>query len=238
MKVGNSTQRIAGTISRVWSWGGGTDSTAGILLDLKEGKQIDEIIFADPGFEQNITYDIIPKYTEIFESYDVLVTILKRPYTIVEHFKEKQMVPLGWVNPYCSSHFKRDLIRPYLRKKYHKVIECIGHSYDEPNRIKFNTPKWLTREYPNFDRKMKREDLIKILPILVGKSACKFCPNKSMDYFTTLKFNEPEVIDLMVEMENNPFNATFKLNFRMENLRDQTSLTDWEDFNCSEYCYT
>jgi len=84
--------------------------------------------------------------------------------------------------------------------------------------------------------------LLKILELKpVGKSACKFCPNKPMSYFVELDQREPQVIDLMIEMERNPFNATFKYGKSIkQEIRDQTSLDsfDFSELNCSEYCYT
>ena len=58
-----------------------------------------------------------------------------------------------------------------------------------------------------------------------------------MDYFTGLKKTAPDVIELMIEMEDNPFNSTFKYGFRMENLRDQRSLDEYFELDCTEYCY-
>ncbi len=227
---------------RVWSWGFGVDSTHGIEMDIIREARIDEIIASDPGYEMDYTYEkVIPFFKERWENLGLKVTILKRDKKIYDHFFDKKMVPLGWVSPYCSSYFKRDLIRPYIRNEYHEVIECIGHTVDEPRRIKFNTPKWLTREYPNYDFKITRrmaELYFKIRDMPYGKSSCWFCPNKSWNYFYTLDENKLEKLIVLEENAIGNPPPTLKLEGSMKNnIKLQTSLDDWDDFNCSEYCY-
>jgi hypothetical protein len=60
--------------ARVWAWGAGLDSTAGIIEDVKRGVQIDFITFADHGAEKRRpdftqgdevgTYEFIPIFAE------------------------------------------------------------------------------------------------------------------------------------------------------------------------------
>lgn len=39
-------------VARAWCWGAGWDSSAGIILDIQQGKRIDLITFADHGTEK------------------------------------------------------------------------------------------------------------------------------------------------------------------------------------------
>ncbi len=235
------------SLPRVWSWGFGKNSTVGIERDIKLNRPIDLIVATNPGNEMDFTYsDVIPFYKERWESMGYDVVILKRDYKLYDHFFDKKQVPLGWVNPYCSSHFKRDVIRPYLRKRFHEVIECIGFTYSEKSRSLTKTPKWLTREYPLITDEITEDDCIRYFNennlLATGKSACWFCPNKPLHHFQSLSKDQ---IKLLVLLEDNAEgkNGKPKPTLRMEGsikklIVNQTSLEDWGDFNCSEYCYT
>ncbi len=235
-------------VKRIWSWGFGTDSTAGIEFDIKNGIQIDEIISSDPGNEMQHTYDkVIPFYKKRWEDMGYKVTIIKRPYTLYDHFYDKKMVPMGWVYPYCSDHFKRTFIRQYYNKNYYKkgynITECIGHTFLEEKRLKFNTPKYIQREYPNYNIQRTKRDCEKILPLKTGKSACWFCPNKSWRYFYKLDKSQINKLVMLEDNAEGDPKPTLKLGGSMrDNILNQTSLDDydedWDDFNCSDYCYT
>ncbi|MCH8908371.1 MAG: hypothetical protein IH840_14885 [Candidatus Heimdallarchaeota archaeon] len=230
-----------------WSWGFGRDSTYGIEYSISQGVDFD-VIASDPGQEMDYTYEsTIPFYRNRWEKQGVKVHIISRDYDIYSHFWNKKMVPLGWANPYCSSHFKRDLIRSWYRKNFKEfqIIEYIGHTFEELNRIKYNTPKWLTREYPNYDRQVTKsyiDEYYRTNGLLnPGKSACWFCPNKPLSHFQNLSEDQ---LDKLIKLENNTRGnpkPTLKLEGSLKELiKLQSSLDDfdWTELNCSSYCYT
>ncbi|HRP79404.1 MAG TPA: hypothetical protein PL183_09965, partial [Aquamicrobium sp.] len=49
---------------RAWCYGGGVDSTAGIIQDINRGVQIDLITMADHGGEKQGTYDFLPIFSD------------------------------------------------------------------------------------------------------------------------------------------------------------------------------
>ena len=244
------------------SWGFGRDSTYLVESLINQGITDFEVIASDPGQEMEYTYSkTIPFYKPRWEKLGIKVNIISRDYDIYSHFWDKNQVPLGWFNPYCSSHFKRDLIWNFYRRRFGKtnkkgnkylagrfinIVEMIGHSLEEKDRLKYPKLKWLKREYPNHTRGISKPMIKKYFKendlVDPQKSACWLCPNKPWGYFRTLP---KEKLDSLIMLEDNAKGTkgkpppTLKEKGSMrDNVKNQTSLDDWEDLNCSEYCYT
>ncbi len=222
------------------------------------------IIASDPGCEMDATYKIIPFYKEYFEERGLNVNIIRRGYNLLDYFWKRNQVPMGWANPLCSSHFKRDLINSFYREKHSEnnklyknkieIIELLGITTDEITRAKPASNSWKTRKYPLIDLNMDRNACIhylkqRDLPIPV-KSGCWLCPNRNWNYFKELKSNFPQRFKLLIELEENatiryPTNSpTFKPGKAMKNLRNSEKLEKWFDEIVDEqtcdggYCFT
>ena len=107
---------------RIWSWGGGIDSTAGIEKDILLGRPIADIIFADTGSEKDLTYKAGMFYIVRWSNLGIKVTVLTHPDgPLLSRFAAKKHVTLGYVNNSCSSTSKRDLISKYIYNTYRKA---------------------------------------------------------------------------------------------------------------------
>lgn len=208
---------------KVASWGFGNDSTFMIEDLINKGETDFIVIGSDPGQEMDRSYEVvIPFYTKRWRDLGIEVHIIKLPYDIYTYFYDIEQVPLGWLNPKCSSHFKRDFIRSWYRNAWGvvnknddkilygrniSIIEMIGHSLEEKGRVKYPTsPQWLVRKYPNYDNKVTKPMIKKYfadnnIPEPM-KSACWFCPNKPVSAFAKIKNEFPLKFKMLVKLEN------------------------------------
>lgn len=235
---------------RVIMFGLGQQSTVLVEMAIEGKLQVDEIITCDTGEEMPQSYDTLEFYKKRLEAANIKFTILKRDYPLYEHFYSQNKVPLGWVNPYCSSHFKRDLANSHYRKtlsngrlyaKDIEIIEYLGITTDEIGRMKPAKESWKTKEYPLIEMGMSRQDCINYLkdryiPIPV-KSGCWLCPNKSWNYFKEMKYNQPKLFEKLIQLEKNAekYNATLK-GKPMSSIHQSEDLRDW--FCDGGFCHT
>jgi 3'-phosphoadenosine 5'-phosphosulfate sulfotransferase (PAPS reductase)/FAD synthetase len=256
-------------VKKYISWGFGQQSTALAVMVANKDPRLKEywyaeIIASDPGHEMDDTYKIIPFYKQYFEDRGLKVMIIDRGYTLIEYFTKRQQVPMGWANPLCSSHFKRDLINTYYRsensingrlyKKDIEIIELLGITTDEATRAKHAKEGWKTRKYPLIDINMDRNACISYLkkrdlPIPV-KSGCWLCPNRNWSYFEQLKTDYKVRFNMLIDLEENaairyPDNPpTLKPKKPMKNLAISENIEIWfdnivDDQTCDGgYCFT
>ena len=128
----------------------------------------DLIIFADTGWEHDLTYSWCRVVRDFFP--DKFIWINTNMPNIKTH------------PPICTKEYKILPIRRYLRDiGVKKAIKYLGYTYDEKNRIKENDIKWIKNKYPLIELKMSRKDCQKWLldnigfvPIRSGCTICKF----------------------------------------------------------------
>lgn len=224
------------------------------------------IVFADTGGEMPETYRFIEEVLEPHlnaRGYEIIkLTHPNGP--LLERFRRKGKIPLGWVNPECSYTSKKQLIwryyremhgipdrngKKYLHHRHIRIVELLGISVDEISRAKQVPEKWIERRYPLIDMGLQRQDL----PPLYRKygiepppkSGCWFCPNRGIHYFRRLKERDPQRFKILVEIEKevermHPGNPpTFIHRFPLKEMKKQLSLDDfgWGDQMCDGgYC--
>lgn len=187
------------------SCGVGVDSVAGILhlgLDY-----FDEIIFADTGSEKKQTYEYLDFLTK---EKQWPITVVKSHYgNIYDYYFKKKRYPNRWARD-CSGKFKIDVIHKYLRTKYGKQAHFNSHIFidaTEDHRVRPSKYKYETCIYPLVDRKLTRDDCVKIIqehgyPVPV-KSGCFFCPFNNPAGWVWLRNNNPDEWRKSREMEQN-----------------------------------
>lgn len=165
----------------VLSYGGGTQSTALLLMALKgeiNGVIPDYIIFSDTGWEPKSIYQWIDKVNDhIKERYgrEIIFTnngsiredVLRKVEQNGGRFanmpffvKDRETGKMGMVMRYCTSDYKivpvnrkvRDLLGYKPRQRVKEMVHLWkGISTDEIQRVKPSRDKWMTAEHPLID---------------------------------------------------------------------------------------
>lgn len=193
----------------VVSYGGGVDSTAMILLLVKQKKPIDYVVFADTGNEVPETYKFIEKYTlPYLKKYDI-------PFVVVYPYKKRSL----WArcfkrnvfpdthHRWCTRDVKITPIHKFYKKLGGEIKEYIGIAYDDIRRMKPSQVKGIEKLYPLVDNKIKRDGCISIIvqemmPIPV-KSGCFFCCYNTKERWEWLKETHPDLYELSKQLEKN-----------------------------------
>lgn len=116
----------------------------------------------------------------------------------------------------CTSEYK---IKPIERKirellglekgeragNYVRVIQWFGISYDEIQRVREPSKKWIDFYYPLVESRMTRSDCLNWMSRMGFKqpprSACTYCPYHSDTYWKGMKEDDPESWSEAVEVD-------------------------------------
>tara|TARA_Y100000310_G_C20379079_1_gene667177 strand:- start:59 stop:730 length:672 start_codon:yes stop_codon:yes gene_type:complete len=201
---------------KIACFGCGVNSVAGLL---KYGLDAyDEIIFADTGSEKPETYSYL---NWIIKDKKWPITIIDDHYgkSLYDYYFEKKTYP-SKVFRTCTSKFKINPLRRYLRKKYGKkeTFEMTVYiSHEEFHRMKTSDVKYQKLNYPLVYDKIDRNDCLKIIqdagykiPI---KSGCYMCPFSKKADWSELKVKHPDLFDksLQLEKQGQKFTASKKM---------------------------
>lgn len=173
------------------SFGGGTNSTAMLILMAKAGFKPDHILFADTGGEKEGTYHYINYFNNwLFQNGMPLIETVKYKtkfgieLTLEQDVINNNTLPaiaFGWKT--CSQKFKIQPQEKFIKSRYpnERINHFIGYDAGEERRIKDNPLENHFNFYPLIEAKINRADCIKIISdaglCLPGKSSCFFCPN-------------------------------------------------------------
>lgn len=164
----------------VLSYGGGTQSTALLLMALKgeiNGVIPDYVIFADTGWEPRRIYDWIKKVNDYIKTNfgkeiiitqkrnlrdDVLTKDNGKPtkHLVIPAFMKHPDGKIGMGRRLCTADYKiepikkevRSLLGYEPRKRVREIVHMWkGISTDEINRVKPMRDKWIIAEHPLID---------------------------------------------------------------------------------------
>ena len=195
------------------SWG--KDSTAMLLILIKYGYQLDEVIFFDTGMEFEEIYKtrdrflekyIIPlgiKYTELKPKRPFLETMLN-----YEHKTRKGEIKkgYGWCGGVCrwGTTEKIRAIDNYCKDS----IQYIGIAYDEEERYLKLTPN---KKAPLYELCIKEETALKIcyyngfdyggLYKYLKRVSCWCCRNKNLQELSNYKKYLPKYFEALKQLE-------------------------------------
>lgn len=188
----------------VVSYGGGTNSTALLILLQRRKITPDAILFADTGGERAETYSYIEYFNKWLQKNGMpQITIVKYKtkdgvnLTLEEDIINNKTLPaiaFGWKT--CSQKFKIQPQVKWIKENFPKeeIKMLIGFDASERRRMKENPERLFTNIYPLIEDQVTREDCIKIILdtglCLPNKSSCFFCPN--MKSWEILKLSENE----------------------------------------------
>lgn len=190
----------------VFSYGGGTNSVAGLIGLRDRGIVPDVILFADTGGERPWTY----KHIEIMQEWCKkngfpIINICSETKTLEQDCLDRNALPgLAYGFKSCSEHFK---IRPQKRWLKKNGIQAdvfyVGIDADEEHRVK-DDPK---TQYPLIQWGWGRAECIEAIKKegipLPGKSSCFFCPSMKQTEIRELSIKHPDLMDRAIAMERN-----------------------------------
>lgn len=219
----------ASNVVRAFSFGGGVQSNAVMVLQAQGKVHYDLFIFANVGAdsENPDTLAYIENYSKPFcHKHGIQFVEVRKTWadghseTLWEYMQRTQRsipIPLrmgGNGAPgrrSCTEGFKIEVIGKYLKGLgYTHFIKGIGFSTDELHRLR--DPYWyaecgiqVRREHPLVDLRMDRQACKQViasagLPI-PPKSACFFCPFHQRNEWIEMKRNRPDLFQRAVELE-------------------------------------
>jgi 3'-phosphoadenosine 5'-phosphosulfate sulfotransferase (PAPS reductase)/FAD synthetase len=195
----------------ILSFGAGVNSTALLFWLVKNGKPLDEVVFANPMNEMPETYKHIEKIKKWCDERNILFTEVKSHLNkgnLMEWYFERKAIPVRLIRS-CTDLFKIRPIYKYLQQKYGKILfnVYIGISLEESHRKKESGRKDRIMLYPLIDAGIDREGCKRIIeqegfnvPV---KSGCYFCPFQSRENWIQLLKRYPELFDNSIKFEEN-----------------------------------
>lgn len=215
---------------RIFSFGGGVQSTAVLVLAAQGKVQYDEFIFSNVGddSENPVTLEYVENYSRPFAEKhgikftEIRKTIHGKPVTLYEYlvgdnhsiiipvYLDKTGVP---GNRGCTVDWKVLAIAKHIRETgYREALIGLGISTDEIHRARVSPPEGEKingiveyKEYPLIDLGLSRADCHRIiqeagLPV-APKSSCWFCPYHRTSTWIEMRMEQPELFDKAVELE-------------------------------------
>jgi len=212
---------------RVFSFGGGVQSVAVLVLAATGKIQYDAFLFANVGDDsespRTLTYlrEIAIPYAEAHGI--PLIELRKQmrdgtPETLIDRMNRTESsiaIPVRMANGApgnrtCTFDFKIKVVAKWVKAngatKVNPAIVGIGISMDELHRMKTDSDiPYEVKEHPLIDMRLTRSDCMNIiraegLPV-PPKSACFFCPYHRMTEWQRMKREEPDLFQKSVELE-------------------------------------
>lgn len=182
-------------MSLVWSYGGGTQSAAIAALIARGDLPVPDLaVIADTGREVATTWTYLSDVVApALAGRGLAVNVIDHADARVDLYGSDGhtlLIPAfttrngrGRLPTYCSSEWKRDTVRRWLRQ--HGVTDCdvwLGISTDEAHRMKPSGLAWYRHEYPLIDARLSRAGCVALVESLgwptPPKSRCWMCPHQ------------------------------------------------------------
>lgn len=220
----------------------GKDSLA-MLIKIKElGLPLDEVIYVDIRFDDDISGEtpemasFISKAEKILkEKFDIEVTHLRGVTFKEQFYKIKQRgnhIGDNYGFPYtigawCNDRLKMQPIKEYMRKQTDDVIQYVGIAYDEPKR--YERLNHDTHIAPLYDLKIteaeameicKKYDLVSPIYKTSFRGGCWFCPKQRLSQLKWLYKEHNDLWNILRDMEKDSFN-TFRPNATLTQLEER-----------------
>jgi len=179
----------------VISYGGGIQSTALVVLAMRERWPIDEIVHVDLlDAESPATREYVRYFREWLQrEYGRDITVIERNmYRDMLH--NPGFTPVPWhgrrerfmLKRQCTREYKVQPLQRYLYDRYpgERIGLMLGISVDEYHRMRDSSAARIEHVYPLVDRRLTRwqcRDVIERAGLAVPwKSSCWFCPYRSV----------------------------------------------------------
>lgn len=193
----------------VLSMGWGVQTwTLAAMMALDEHPRADYIVFADTQHEGVETYEFIQRWEPWLGEHGLtVVTVLAQNTSVVRNDwgRGAIMIPAltvnsetgkhGQINRQCTYEWKIKPIRKFIRSLVKPTPNAVeswqGISLDEWHRMRDSDVKYIRNVYPLVDRRITRAGCTEWLDThglpIPPKSACTFCPYKSVSAWKAMK---------------------------------------------------
>jgi hypothetical protein len=209
---------------RAFSFGGGVQSTAALILAAQGRIAYDVFLFSNVGNDSEDP-DTLDYYhhvaMEYAEANNIRLYMIRRTTNGGETLYQRTLrqtrsikIPVRMKNGSpgvrsCTQDYKRSVIAQWLRNhsKDKDHIVGLGISMDEIHRMRTDSGyKHIINEYPLIDLRLNRKDCLRIIREAElpqpPKSSCWFCPFRNMDTWHEMRRKRPELFIKAVELEN------------------------------------
>lgn len=207
---------------RAFSFGGGVQSTAALVLAADGRIDFPLFLFANVGddSENPATLRYVREVAMPYaKSHKIALMELTKADTLRQRvMRSERSVPIpvrmsgsGAIgNRQCTQRFKIAPIAAELKRRGATVavpaIVGLGISLDEFHRARSGSPiAHETIVYPLLDLRMDRQDCQNVITraglAMPPKSSCYFCPFQTQRQWQTLRLNDPDSFAQAVEME-------------------------------------
>lgn len=223
---------------RVFSWGGGQQSVAVLVLAAQGKLHYDHFVFSNVG-DDSEEPDTLDYYRNVAIPFAKahglsLVEVSKRGKTLYQDLTGDNRsinIPVYMANGApgnrnCTVNYKIKVVARWTKQQGATIDQPatigLGISLEEMSRMNESRIAWQVHEYPLIDLRMMRADCIRViqdagLPI-PPKSACWWCPFKRHSQWQQLRNKRPDLFDKAIQLEQ-------RINEKRANLeRDQVYL--------------
>lgn len=190
----------------MFSFGGGLNSAALMVLLVEQKAPLDEVVFADTGSEVPETYEFLKVARDYFEGHGIPLRVVTRPSggSLYDACMKRRVIP-SVIWRWSTRDFKVGPIHRYYRSLGAPVAQYLAIAYDEIERMKDSRVSYVRNLYPLVDQKITRERCTEIvaaagLPVPV-KSGCFFCPFNSADRWRWLQEEHPDLYLKSIRLE-------------------------------------
>lgn len=216
-------------MNRAFSFGGGRQSTAALVLAAQGKLDVDLFVFANVGndSENPDTLEYVEHYAKPFAAaHGIELVEVQRKfkdgrdpslYQYVLHEKRGVAIPMRMADTgapgrrKCTTSWKIEVIARYLKRDCgwpSPWQQLLGIAWDESHRMR--DPETVDdlgywRVYPLCDMRITTADCLQIvrdagLP-RPPKSSCWFCPFHDLSAWRRLRLTKPELFDRAVDLE-------------------------------------
>lgn len=228
-------------MEKVFSFGGGVQSTAALVLAAQARLDYQTFLFCNVGedSEHPATLDYVRTIALQFaRAHGVTLIELQKtrfgqPDTLYQQLTRPNSRSIGIPvrmngsgapgNRACTADFKIRVVDKWLVERGAREVGAqvgLGISLDEFTRMRTNTDKktiaWKTLDYPLIDLRLDRAQCLEIirragLPV-PPKSACWFCPYHSLQTWQEMRQKQPVMFHKALELEKTLNETRSRLN--------------------------
>lgn len=233
----------------VLSYGGGVNTTALMVLLIRQKMPFDVAVFADTGAELPETYSYLDVTRTYLGKHGIELKVVRsKNGTLYDTCRRRSVIPSKlW--RWSTRDYKITPIHAYYRSLGTHITEYLGIAYDEVERMKPSRETYITSKFPLVDFKMTRADCIELikgarLPLPL-KSGCFFCPFMDIPRWRYIYLNHKDLfIKAMKLEERSKHFPKQKLNdhtlrgLMEDRFRNGKQIRTLSDEPCGGYCMT
>jgi hypothetical protein len=204
-------------VATVISYGGGIQSTALVVLAMRERWPIDEVVHVDLlDAESPATREYVARFREwLRRDHGRDITIIERDL-YGDMLARPGFTPVPWrgkrrefmLKRQCTREYKVQPLQRYLYDRYpgERIGLILGISVDEYHRMRDSSAARIDHVYPLVDRRLTRwqcREIVERAGLAVPwKSSCWFCPYRSSVSQWALVQRYPDLVGMARELED------------------------------------